>query len=49
VQARPLLPQLARAIGLIARNQPSLAPITGAVWEIARGLGLQSRFDLALG
>src|ERR1700722_1414125 len=48
VQARPLLPQLTRAIGLIARNQPSLAPITGAVWEIARGLDLQSRFDLVL-
>src|ERR1700730_3967866 len=48
VQARPLLPQLTRAIGLIARNQPSLAPITGAVWENARGLDLQPRFDLAL-
>jgi DNA-binding transcriptional LysR family regulator len=48
VQARPLLPQLTRSIGLIARNQPSLAPITGAVWEIARGLELQSRFDLTL-
>jgi DNA-binding transcriptional LysR family regulator len=48
VQARPVVPQLTRAIGLIARNQPSLAPITGAVWEIARGLDLQSRFDLPL-
>jgi DNA-binding transcriptional LysR family regulator len=48
VQARPLLPQLTRAIGLIARNQPALAPIAGAVWEIARGLNLQPRFDLAL-
>lgn len=48
VQARPLLPRLTRAIGLIARNQPALAPITGAVWEIARGLNLQARFDLAL-
>jgi DNA-binding transcriptional LysR family regulator len=48
VQARPLLPQLTRAIGLVARNQPALAPITGAVWEIARGLNLQARFDLAL-
>src|SRR6202011_6027165 len=48
VQARPLLPQLTRAIGLIARNQPALAPITGAVWEIARSLNLQPRFDLAL-
>jgi DNA-binding transcriptional LysR family regulator len=48
VQARPLVPQLTRAIGLIARNQPSLAPLTGAVWEIARGLDLQARFDLAL-
>src|ERR1700733_9183567 len=48
VQARPLLPQLTRAIGLIARNQPSLAPITGAVWEIARHLDLQPRFDLSL-
>jgi DNA-binding transcriptional LysR family regulator len=49
VQARPLVPQLTRALGLIARNQPSLAPITGAVWEMARGLNLQARFDLALG
>ena len=48
VQARPLLPQLTRAISLIARNQPALAPITGAVWEIARGLNLQPRFDLML-
>jgi len=48
VQARPLLPQWTRAIGLIARNQPALAPIAGAVWEIARGLDLQPRFDLSL-
>ena len=48
VQARPLLPRVTRAIGLIARNQPSLAPVTAAVWEIARGLELQRRFDLAL-
>lgn len=48
VQARPVVPQLRRAIGLIARNQPALAPIAGAVWEIARGLDLQPRFDLAL-
>jgi hypothetical protein len=48
VQARPLLPQLTRAIGLIARNQPSLAPIAGMVWEVARGLDLQQRFDQTL-
>jgi len=48
VQARPVLPYLNRAIGLVARNQPALAPITAAVWEIARGLELQKRFDLAL-
>ncbi len=48
VQARPLTPSLTRAIGLIARNQPALAPITAAVWEIARGLELQRRFDLTL-
>jgi DNA-binding transcriptional LysR family regulator len=48
VQARPLKPPVTRAIGLIARNQPSLAPVTAAVWEIARGLELQRRFDLAL-
>jgi DNA-binding transcriptional LysR family regulator len=48
VQARPLTPHLTRAIGLIARNQPALAPITAAVWDIARGLELQRRFDLAL-
>jgi hypothetical protein len=33
---------------LIARNRPALAPVTAAVWEIARGLELQKRFDLAL-
>jgi DNA-binding transcriptional LysR family regulator len=48
VQARPLDPSLTRAIGLIARNQPALAPITAAVWDIARGLELQRRFDQAL-
>jgi hypothetical protein len=48
VQARPLLPHFTRAIGLIARNQPALAPLTAAVWEIARGLELQGRFDRAL-
>jgi DNA-binding transcriptional LysR family regulator len=48
VQTRAIVPQLTRAIGLIARNQPALAPITGAVWEIARALRLQERFDIAL-
>jgi DNA-binding transcriptional LysR family regulator len=48
VQARPLLPSVTRSIGLIARNQPALAPVTAAVWEIARGLELQRRFDLKL-
>ena len=48
VQARPLMPELTRAIGLIARNQPVLAPITAAVWDIARELALQARFDQAL-
>jgi DNA-binding transcriptional LysR family regulator len=48
VRATPVLPYLTRRIGLIARNQPALAPITAAVWEIARGLELQKRFDLAL-
>jgi DNA-binding transcriptional LysR family regulator len=48
VQAKPLLPELTRAIGLIARNQPALAPITAAFWEIARGLQLQARFDRAI-
>jgi hypothetical protein len=33
---------------LIARNRPSLAPITGAVLDVARGLGLQARFDSTL-
>jgi len=49
VQAIPMLPPLTRAIGLIARNQPSLAPITAMVWDMARGLDLQARFDSALG
>jgi DNA-binding transcriptional LysR family regulator len=45
VQAVSVSPPLTRAIGLIARNQPSLAPVTRMVWEMARGLDLQSRFD----
>ena len=49
VRARPLLPYLTRAIGLIARNQLALAPITAGVWQIARGLEFsQKSFDLAL-
>jgi DNA-binding transcriptional LysR family regulator len=48
VQARPLMPQVTRAIGLIARNRPTLAPITAAVWEIARQLNLQALFDRSL-
>jgi DNA-binding transcriptional LysR family regulator len=48
VQAKGLVPQVTRSIGLIARNQPSLAPITGAVWEIARQLQLQALFDRLL-
>jgi DNA-binding transcriptional LysR family regulator len=48
LQARPLVPELTRAIGLIARNQPALAPVTAAFWEIARGLELQARFDRAI-
>lgn len=48
VQARAIVPQLTRAIGLIARNKPALAPVTGAVWEIARGLRLQERLDVVL-
>jgi hypothetical protein len=48
VQVHPLLPHVTRAIGMIARNRPSVAPITGAVLEIARSLGLQARFDSQL-
>ena len=48
VQVRPLTPQHQRRIGLIARNQPSLAPLTNAMWEIARTLNLQQHFDAAL-
>lgn len=48
VQARPLMPQVTRGIGLIARNQPTLAPITSAVWEIARQLNLQALLDRSL-
>jgi DNA-binding transcriptional LysR family regulator len=48
VQARAITPEVSRGIGIIARNQPALAPITGAVWEIARKLDLQQLFDHAL-
>jgi DNA-binding transcriptional LysR family regulator len=48
VTMRPLLPSLTRSIGLIARNRPSMAPITRAVLEVARDLGLQQRFDSTL-
>jgi DNA-binding transcriptional LysR family regulator len=45
LQVRPLKPLLTRSIGLIARNRPAIAPMSGAVLEIARGLKLQERFD----
>jgi DNA-binding transcriptional LysR family regulator len=45
VQMRPLLPSLTRPVGLIARNRPSLAPVSRAVLDVARDLGLQRRFD----
>jgi DNA-binding transcriptional LysR family regulator len=45
MQMRPLVPVLTRAIGLIARNRPSVAPITSAVLDVARQLALRSRFD----
>ncbi len=48
VQMRPLLPVLTRAIGLLARNRPSVAPITRAVLDVARQLPLQARFDAML-
>jgi DNA-binding transcriptional LysR family regulator len=48
LQVRPLLPQLTRGICLIARNRPAVAPLSGAVLEIARGLALQERFDSRL-
>jgi DNA-binding transcriptional LysR family regulator len=47
-QAQPLLPQVTRGIALIARNRPAIAPMSGAVLEIARGLKLQERFDSIL-
>jgi len=48
VQARALSPQVTRGIGIIAHNQPALAPLTAAVWQIAAALDLQSLFDQAL-
>lgn len=48
VQMRPLRPSLTRAIGLITRNRPSLAPLTRAVLDVARDLKLQERFDSTL-
>jgi DNA-binding transcriptional LysR family regulator len=48
LQVRPLLPQLTRGIGLIARNRPAIAPLSGAALDIARTLALQQRFDSRL-
>lgn len=48
LQVRPLLPHLTRGIGLIARNRPAIAPLSGAVLDIARNLALQERFDSRL-
>jgi DNA-binding transcriptional LysR family regulator len=48
VQMRPLAPSVTRTIGLLARNRPSLAPITRAVLDLARHLRLQERFDSTL-
>jgi DNA-binding transcriptional LysR family regulator len=48
LHVRPLKPLLTRGIGLIARNRPAIAPLSGAVLEIARTLQLQERFDSKL-
>ena len=48
VQARPKGAVLEAGHRLDRPQSARSAPITGAVWEIARGLNLQPRFDLAL-
>ena len=48
LQVRPLRPQLTRGIGLIARNRPAVAPLCGAMLDLARTLELQQRFDSTL-
>jgi DNA-binding transcriptional LysR family regulator len=45
VTALPLLPELSREIGLIARRQELAPPLQDAVWHIAHHLNLQHRFD----
>lgn len=45
VSATALVPELTRNIGLIARDQPAMAPIAGSIWPIAETLKLQRRFD----
>jgi DNA-binding transcriptional LysR family regulator len=45
VTALPLLPELSREIGLIARRQELASPLQDAVWHIAHHLNLQHRFD----
>ena len=42
--AVPLLPELTRAIGLIAVEHDPLSPIVAAAWEITQALDLEARF-----
>jgi hypothetical protein len=45
VAAIPLVPELSRTIGLIARRQEQPLPVAEAAWAIAARLDLQARFD----
>ena len=45
VDTIPLLPELRRSIGLIARDRDPPSPLLAASWSIFRGCNLEERFD----
>ena len=45
VDTIPLLPELRRSIGLIARDRDPPSPLLAAAWSIFRGCNLEERFD----
>ncbi|HEY0230583.1 MAG TPA: LysR family transcriptional regulator [Dokdonella sp.] len=45
VDTIPLVPELGRSIGLVARDRDPPSPLLTAAWTIFRGCDLQDRFD----
>jgi len=48
LEAVPLVPELTRCIGLLARDHDPTPPMVAAAWDITRTLDLETRFARAL-